>query len=91
MSEIVKLQDAGETLDYSLDWTAWLSGDTINSASWAITPTGPTLSAASVSGDVTTTFVAGVVFGQIYRLVCTVVTAMGRTSDRVITIRGFSQ
>lgn len=91
MSEILKIQDPAETLDYSLDWTSWLAGDTISTATWAITPTGPTLSSPSVAGAVATTLVAGVAFATIYRLTCTVVTGMGRTSDRSITIRGAIQ
>ena len=91
MSEIVKIQDPAETVDYSLDWTTWLATDTISTASWAISPAGPTLSSPSVAVNVATTFVGGVALAGIYRLTCTIVTAMGRTSDRSITIRGFAQ
>ncbi len=93
MSEVVKIQDPAETLDYSLDWTAWLgsTGDTISTSNWAITPSTPTLSGQATAGNVTTCLVAGVVLAGMYRLTNTVVTVQGRTSDRSITIRAFPQ
>lgn len=91
MSEVVRIQDPAETLDYSLDWTAFLGTDTISSSAWAISPTGPVLSGPQVVGRVTTIIVSGLVFPQIYRLTNTVITAAGRTSDRSIVIRCINQ
>lgn len=88
MSEAVKLQDPGETLDYSFDWTAWLAGDTILSSAWAVTPTGPTISGQAVAGNVTTTLIAGVAFGGIYTLKNVILTNQGRTADDSVLIRG---
>jgi hypothetical protein len=91
MSEAVKIQDPLEVLDYSLDWTIWLAGDTIAASSWVITPAGPTLSGQAQTGAATVCLVAAVTLAGVYRLTNTVTTAQGRTSDRSLTIRAFPQ
>lgn len=93
------LQDPGETLDYSFDWTDFLAEggspqDTIASASWFITPlndgspTEPAISNEAASGVTTTCFVNGVLAGVVYRLYCRATTSQGRISEQSITVRG---
>ena len=91
MSEAVKIQDSSETLDYSLDWTTWLAGDTISSSSWTIVPNSPTLSGQAVNGNVTVALVSGLTFAGVYRLTNQIVTAQCRTADRSLTIRCINQ
>ena len=93
MSEAVILQDPAETLDHTLDWTSWLGTDTIATSTRSIDPTGPNITspAATNTGTSATVWVSGVSFGQVYQLRNQIVTAEGRTSERSITIRAFSE
>jgi hypothetical protein len=78
------LQDPDEKLDWQHDWDSWLaSGDSIDTRTWTIAPTGPTLTNAT-SAAVT---VEGMTLGQTYHLTETVTTANGLIGDRTITIR----
>jgi hypothetical protein len=88
MTEIF-VKDPGDTLDYQIDFTDWLDGDTISSSSWAVSPTGPTLSAQSVNGPntITTCWVAGGTHGKDYQLTNTIVTTGGRTKQKSMTIQ----
>lgn len=88
------LQDPAETLDHSFDWTDWLAGDTISMSTWKVSPQVagvPTLSGQANTSQVTTTFLAGVIFGQVYQLSNKIVTAAGRTGERSMTIQGFAE
>lgn len=83
-----RLQDPDETLTYSVDWTPWLAtGDSISSASWAITPTGPTVQDLGESGAVVSVSVSGVTRGKIYRMTCDMVSADGETGQQSVIIR----
>jgi hypothetical protein len=72
-------QDPDEALDYEKDWTDELDGDTISTSSWAIAPTGPTVSGAGGSGATRSCTVSAVSGAKLYTLRNTVVTAGGRT------------
>ena len=91
MTEAVLLQDPAETLDYQIDWTAWLNGDTITTSSWTVAPSGPTLSNTGFNTTGTYIYMAGVAFGAIYALENTIVSANGRTALRGLTVRGFKE
>lgn len=83
-------QDPDARLDYSIDWSAWLVGtDEIATSSWAVAPTGPTLSdsSLSVSKKVTTVFFAGGAVGERFVLTNSIITTGGREDDRSISIR----
>jgi hypothetical protein len=83
-----RLQDPDEKLTYSVEWSPWLAtGDTIASASWAITPTGPTVVDLGESGTVVSASVDGPTRGAIYRLTCDMVSANGETGQQSIAIR----
>ena len=85
--------DPDEDLDFSQDWSAFLSSstpaDTINTSTWAIEPSGPTLHDPAVSSAITSTFVTGCVRGKVYRLTNEIVTnsTPPRTAHRSITLR----
>ena len=82
------LQDPDETLTHSVDWVSWLlSGDTISSGSWAITPTGPTVVDLGESGTVVSADVSGCTRGVIYRLTCDMISNDGETGQQSIAIR----
>jgi len=84
----------GEVLDYTCDWDNFLEetgspSDTIASSSWEIEPGGsPGLEVQSDSFTVSTStvWVAGGIAAEVYRLINTVVTAVGRTGKRSITL-----
>ena len=76
-----------EKLEYSFDWTDWLSGspvETISSRIWTINPTGPTL-ADETTAVVT---VSGCEFGKTYRLQEKITTDLNQDGVRAITLRG---
>lgn len=79
------IKDPAATLDYGLDWSAWLEGDTIATSTWTI-PAG--LTTADDSNDTTTTTVwlGGGIAGTTYRVTNQITTAGGRTDERTIRI-----
>lgn len=93
MSETVRLQDPAETLDHTLDWSAWLGTDTIATSVWAVIPTGPDFTTTPATHDATTAtvWVKGVAFAKVYEVRNTIVSAAGRTGERSFTLRGFSE
>ena len=84
----------GEVLDYTCDWSSFLEetgspSDAITSSSWDVVPGGsPGLEVQSntFTSATTTAFVAGGVVREIYELVNTIVTSIGRTGKRSITL-----
>ena len=81
------VKDPDALLDYTLDWTPWLGGDTIDSSVW-ILETGITSPGNSVSSeqDKTTVWIQGGEAGSTYKATNRVTTAGGRTDDRTIII-----
>jgi hypothetical protein len=79
-------KDPDAILDYAVDWSRWLAGDTIASSVW-IVPTG--LAKATESNTTTKAIVwlSGGVEGQTYTVTNRITTATGRTEDRSFTIR----
>lgn len=94
MSLGTRFQDPDASLDYSIDWTAWLQdGETITSSDWTITPTGVgalTEDSSANSTTDTTIWVSGGVLGASYTVTNHIETSHspGRVDDRsfVITI-----
>ena len=83
-----RLIDPDEKLTYSVDWVDWLAtDDTISSATWAITPTGPTVTDLSESGTRASASVQSATRGEIYRLTCDMVSTDGETGQQSIAIR----
>lgn len=85
-----ELQRPGEARAYSVDWDdAWLAtGDTLASATWAITPSsGVTVSDLGEASNVASARVSGLSRGQHYRLTCTMVSTDGETGEQSIAIR----
>ena len=80
------IKDPDAVLDYALNWTKWLEGDTISTGTWTI-DAGPTIASQSVSGGIVTMFLSGGVDGVSYNAKCRVVTTGGRTEDRTIQIQ----
>ncbi len=87
-----RLIDPDETLDYSCDWTDFLEDagsptDAVQTSTWSVTPSGPTLSGERLDGKTASVFASGAVLGRVYRLSNRVVTLQGRTAERSVTLR----
>lgn len=83
-------KDPGEELDYDLDWATRLgAADTIaaNSvATWTVSPSGLTISAAEIVGTFARIWLTGGASGQTYALECSVFTTCGRRFRQSVTI-----
>ena len=79
------IKDPQARLDYAVDWSLWLSGDTIASVAWTV-PAGLTMESQSHTATVATVWLAGGEVGATYTVVCEVTTAAGRTDDRTLEI-----
>ena len=83
------IKDPDATLDYVINWAAWLGevSDTIDSAVWDV-PAGLTEAAPStVTTTTTTVWLSGGTVGESYEVRCRITTAGGRIDDRSILIR----
>lgn len=81
-------KDPNAVLDYTFDWTAYLTptGDAISSVTWVLT-SGITKASQSNSTTTATAFVSGGVAGNVETLTCRIVTTGGRTDDRSIYLK----
>lgn len=79
-------KDPDAVLDYLLDWTAWLSGDTIESHT-VTADTGLTVESTSATDTAVTVWLSGGTAGETYSFTCTIDTAAGRTDDRTSRLR----
>ena len=73
-------KDPDAVKDYSIDWSAWLGEDTIDTSTWSV-PDGITKDDDSNTTTSTTIWVSGGTAGQEYKLVNHIVTAAGREED----------
>ena len=90
----IKIQnpkDPDEVLDYQLDWTLRLDGDTISSSDWTIAADDPTSGIVINSETNTTThakvWVSGGTIGKTAKITNRIVTAGGRTYDQSLLIK----
>lgn len=80
------IKDPDAILDYALNWTKWLEGDTISTGVWTVDP-GITIASQSVSGGIVTMFLQGGTDATTYNARCRITTTGGRTDDRTIQIQ----
>lgn len=78
-------KDPDAVLDYSIDWSRWLAGDSIISSTWVV-PHGLTQVTNLFSPITITVWISGGTVGQSYLVVGQVTTAGGRTDERTIQI-----
>lgn len=86
MSSFSFVKDPDATLDYQVDWTLWLKGDTISNSEWDV-PAGLTLEAESNTTTTATAWLSGGTLDQKYEVVNTITTDAGRIDERTIIIR----
>lgn len=77
-------KDPDEVLDYRLDWSARLNGDTISASTW-IVPTGITRDTDSNDAKTTTLWLSGGSGGN-YKLTNRITTSAGRTMEETVSI-----
>ena len=80
-------KDPNAILDYTFDWTAYLTpiADTIASATFVF-DTGLTKVCQSNTTLTATAYMSGGTVGEKLNLTCRIVTAGGRTDDRSVTL-----
>jgi len=79
-------KDPGATLDYTIDFTAWLGSDTIATA-LVTTPAGLTEASESNTTTKVTVWLSGGTVGQSYTVTCRITTTAGRVDERSLLIR----
>jgi len=79
-------KDPDSTLDYKIDWSAWLGSDTINTSTWTV-PSGITKVSDTHDDTSTTIWLSGGTVGTWYQLTNRITTANGRTVERSIWIK----
>jgi len=79
------IKDPDALLDYVIDWSDWLSGDTIADSEW-IVPDGLVNVDDSFTDAATTIWLSGGTAGRKYSLTNRITTAGGRVDDRSIGV-----
>jgi len=79
------IKDPEAVLDYEIDWSLWLSGDTITESSWTV-ESGLTKGSDFYTDTTTTVWLSGGTVMTTYLAVNHIVTAAGREDDRTIKI-----
>ena len=85
MATFFAIKDPAATLDYYIDWTAWIGSDAISTSTWTCTSTGITISTSTNHGTATTTvWLAGGTDGEVYDVVNHIVTSASRVDERTV-------
>lgn len=79
-------KDPDAILDYAVDWSRWLAGDTIAASVW-IVPTGLTKVSETSTATKAIVWLLGGSAGVTYTVTNRITTAAGRTEDRSFTVR----
>lgn len=78
-------KDPGARLDYTINWSDWLDGDTISTSTW-LAETGITVDSDTNTTTTTTVWLSGGTLGNAYDVTNRIVTAAGREDDRTIEV-----
>ena len=77
-----------EKKTFAVEWTSWLAdGDTVASATWTISPTGPTVTDLGESGTISSVSVESCTFRKIYRVKGLMTSAAGEIGQQTVEIR----
>jgi len=79
-------KDSSPVLDYMIQWSRWLKGDTIQTSQWTV-PAGLALLSQTNTTTTSTVWLSGGTAGQVYTVTKRITTAARRTDERSITIR----
>lgn len=81
------IKDPDAVLDFMFDWSLWLSGGETITTSTVTVSAGINLDSSSNTSTRVTAWLSGGTVGQPYTVTSRVVTSLGRTDDRTITIK----
>jgi len=87
MPQLVPSKDPNEVLDYTVDWTNRLDGDTISSSSAVLEEGDVTIDSQSFSGANQTVWLSGGTENVTSIVTLRVETAGGRTYDEAIKVK----
>jgi hypothetical protein len=79
-------KDPDAVLDYGWDWSDWLEGGEIISTYLVTVPSGITKDSDSKTDSIVTAWLSGGTLGEIYTVLCHIVTDAGREDDRTIYV-----
>ncbi len=79
-------KDPAEILDYSLDYTAWLTGAETVASATVTAPTGITVSAPTVASPKVTVRITGGTLDTPYLIVWHAVTSTGQEPERTLRL-----
>jgi len=79
-------KDPNAVLDYSVDWSRWLDGDTIATSVWTV-PAGLTKVSDANTTTKTTAWLSGGTADQSYTVTNRITTTGGRTEDRSFIVK----
>ena len=86
MAAFTKLPKANDsTLDYVIDWTAWLNGDTISTSTWTV-DAGMTEASSSNTTASATIWLSGGTIGNSYTIKNHITTTAGRIEDHSFVV-----
>ena len=81
------LKDPDAVLDFSFNWSAWLSTDETISAYTITAGSGITKDSDSESDGIVTVWLSGGVVEMVYEIACKIETNQGRTDERTLAVR----
>lgn len=83
-------KDPQAVLDYVIDWSDWLDGDTITASQWTV-PDGIEKDSDTHTTTAATIWLSGGTLGETYSVVNHITTVAGRENDQTIRIKVRSQ
>ena len=86
MSNTWPNKDPNEVLDYQINWTQRLDGDTITGTPTWTVPAGITKDSQSNTDTETTVWLSGGTASETYTITCVIVTTGGRTMETSVFI-----
>jgi hypothetical protein len=79
-------KDPQEVLDYAIDWTSRLGGDTVSQSVWDV-PTGLVKDSESIAPTMTTLWLSSGALGKTYDITNHIITSGGRRFDQTVRLR----
>ena len=79
------VKDPNATLDFTIDWSLWLNGDTISTATWTV-GAGITKELDTKTATTTVIWLSGRTLATSYSVSVHITTVAGRIDDRTLTI-----
>lgn len=78
-------KDPNAVLDYRVDWSEWLAGDTIVASTWVV-ESGIVNDLDTFNTTMAVIWLSGGTLGEIYTVTNRITTALGRIDDRTFLV-----